>query len=97
MPCYTQALVESSFAFGASVGLQLFNDRQSALSTPRYQHLTRVSTHFTKKEEDSLTMTANKMVLVFCTDICTPLTITGLHQTKQDMKTMEVKTNKRRG
>ncbi|KAK9942630.1 hypothetical protein M0R45_008284 [Rubus argutus] len=54
MHAILKPFVESSFALERVVGLQLFNDRQSALSTPRVSTFHPVMHPFHQKEEEAL-------------------------------------------
>ncbi|KAK9937089.1 hypothetical protein M0R45_013906 [Rubus argutus] len=89
--------VESSFAFGASRWIAILQRQAERFIYATGINISPSDALISPEGRRSLTMTANKMVVSFCNDICNSTYHHWTSSNKTRLKTMEVKTNKRRG
>ncbi|KAK9943836.1 hypothetical protein M0R45_009431 [Rubus argutus] len=97
MHAILKPFVESSFAFGASRWIATLQRQAERFIYSTGINISPSDAPISPEGRRSLTMTANKMVISFCTDICNSTYHHWTSSNKTRQKTMEVKTNKRRG
>ncbi|KAK9922648.1 hypothetical protein M0R45_031103 [Rubus argutus] len=97
MHAILKPFVESSFAFGASRWIATLQRQAERFIYSTGINISPSDTPISQEGRRSLTMTANKMVVSFCNDICNSTYHHWTSSNKTRLKTMEVKTNKRRG
>jgi homeobox-leucine zipper protein len=89
--------VESGFAFGASRWISTLQRQAERFIYSTGINISPSDAPISPEGRRSLTMTANKMVVSFCNDICNSTYHHWTTSNKTRLKTMEVKTNKCRG
>ena len=97
MHAILKPFVESSFAFGASRWISTLQRQAERFIYSTGINISPSDAPISPEGRRSLTMTANKMVVSFCNDICNSTYHHWTSSNKTRLKTMEVKTNKRRG
>jgi homeobox-leucine zipper protein len=89
--------VESGFAFGASRWISTLQRQAERFIYTTGINISPSDAPISPEGRRSLTMTANKMVVSFCNDICNSTYHNWATSNTTRQKTMEVKTNKIRG
>jgi homeobox-leucine zipper protein len=89
--------VESGFAFGARRWISTLQQQAERFIYSTGINISPTDSPISPEGRRSLAMTAKKMVMSFCSDTCNSTYHHWTSSNKSRQKTMEVKTNKRRG